>query len=717
MPDLSFLDKQIGVTAPTDTKPKVKQSGLGFLDNMIQPKTVQAESQPTQASAPIAQQTFEAPPAPVVTGEDGWKTAKSDPTFWDIVKNPGKALIDGAVESAKMLKEPLETTAKGINKNFILPVLTVIEDAGDAIGIKNDHKAKAELKYINKELEEYYKKNGYKKGDITPTDVQSFALETLMPALKTKTAVAALEAGLNTIRGVSERGETGTAKDLATDAGVGAIAGAVGKAVFDKAASIIKDKWGDGVLSVVQKFGERKGLTNEEISKMLDGVPKDKQALALANMLGEAAHGVMKQAVNSSDDAAFEMLKRVRARVHNLDAAADVENASKYMSVAKQNYGDMVEKLKDLDIGVNTGDAFKGIDLHKVEGWKASAVYQDLEKLKNRIDKDPIMSVPEVLAMKQRVNDMAETAVGGDRAILAKLNHSIDNLLENSDNLPGEVSSVIKAANTDYRKAAQNLDLADTVTKAKDEKGVINYDVLAKKLEEKGFDTKEAKATSELLDEYNKKFGNDYRVFNPAKGTNPDTGWLGFISAVLGYAKSHLYRIGEGGNNIAMQKLILKDLKDSKTPFTMANKIISNPNVSDDIRNNFIGMLKDIDKADLTSYDINALKGVTTDLSKTARQLDLKVRGAEVTINKKKANYDLLSAKVSQLEKTNSQNLANWQNKLQVAKKELSIAQGKYNELKTQFDDLGVAIENIEGFKAQPAATTRPAVTKLQGDN
>lgn len=711
MSDLSFLDSQVGAIAPTEAKPKVKQNDLSFLDSVIQSKPMQEPAQP------IAQQVFKAPPAPVVTGEAKQSSAKTMPTFWDVISNPGKTLVDGAIESAKMLAEPVGLTFKGINKNFVLPLLTVIEDAADAVGIKNDHKAKAELKRLNKELEEFYKKNGYKDGEITPTDVQSFALETLMPTLKTKTAIVALEAGLNTLRGVSARGETGTAKDLATDASVGAIAGVVGKTVFDKAASIIKDKWGDGVLSVVQQFGERKGLTNEEVSKMLEGVPKDKQALVLANMLGEAAHGVMKQSVNSSDDAAFEMLKRVRARVHNLDTAADVENASKYMSVAKQNYGDMVEKLKDLNIGVNTGDAFKGIDLYKVEGWKTSAVYQDLEKLKNRIDKDPIMSVPEVLAMKQRVNDMAETAVGGDRAILAKLNHSIDSLLENADNLPSEVSTIIKAANVDYRKAAQNLDLADTVTKAKDEKGVINYDALAKKLEEKGFDTNEAKVTSELLNEYNKKFGNDYRVFNPAKGTNPDNGWLGFISAVFGYAKSHLYRFGEGGNNIAMQKLILKDLKNSKTPFTMASKISANPNVSDEIRNNFISMLKDIDKADLTSYDINALKKVTTDLSKTARQLDLKIRGAEIAINKKQARYDLLAAKVSQLEKIGSQDLAIWQNKMQVAKKELSVAQGKYNELKTQFDDLGVAIENIESFKAQPAATTKPAVTKLQGDN
>lgn len=651
------------------------------------------------------------PPSPEVANWEDYlkpKESEDDGVLATIGKGASKA--NKFVNEAwnQTLGPLVDPTAQGFRKNFILPAEVAIEDAAEALGIKNDHLAKAELKRVTEQLRKW---EHAKEGDFTATDLQGFLFELGLPALKSKKAIAAVEAGLNTLRGISNRGDTTSATSVGFDAGIGAIGGVLGKVGYDKFSNYIKDRWGNEVLSAVQTFAQRKGLSEEVLQKWLEGVPKEQQALTLANRLGEIAHGIMHEASRRSDDASAELLKRVQQRVANVEKVANVGTATEHMNVAKNNYANMIDAVRQANIGINLQGLFKDIHLEKIDGWKNNPITSRLINFEERLAKEPVVNLSEALTLKQDINALAGRALPSEQAVLTWLNKELDKAIEMPGNLPQEFSTLIKTANKDYNKAAQNVELANMIENAKNIHGQIDYGKLAKAIEDKGLTSYEAGATRGILREYEKKFGNDSTFLEKAKGTSPETSALGVLGYLIRVLKPIVYRWGEGGNDLAMQRLILKDLKSSKTPFHMAATVATNQKLPSQVRQEFIQVLQEAKAADLTNYDIKILKGVEPKLVKQTRELNLKVRGAELTVDKKAKAVSSLQERIAKIQKTGG-DASNLQANLKIANKELGLAKAKYDNLKTEFDELGTAIENIKGFDKTPKADDLPLVYK-----
>ena len=728
MADLDFMK---GIIA----QPQKKQAdnSLSFMQGVISAPASQPVAQPTVSPMP----SQPAPPAPLTPEWDSYYNTQSEPGLLD----KANKFVNKAADQLLPMRE-IEETKRNLRRNFILPISVALEDAAEYVGLENDHRAQAELKRVNEQIKKQAveissarinslrndlkglqpnspevvaltaKIKQLESGEgFTAADAQGFIAELGLPALKTKKAIAGVEAALNTVRGIANRGETGSGKELALDAAIGAGSAIAGKLLWDKSAQIIKDKFGSNVLSTVQKFAERKGINKDELELWLKGVPKEKQAYVLANRLGEAAEGIMKKAALNSDDAATEMLRRSQQRVKNIEAKADIGKAEEHMAVVTKNYQDMLAKVDGLDIGLDTKGLFEGIRLSKVEGWQSNPVMNKLITLKDRVDADPVMNLSEAMTLKQSLNALAGKALPDERALLTKVRNRLDEVIDRPGNLPEEVSAMIKQANKDYNIASQNRDLASIVDKSKDGKGIINYKTLETKIREEGLDTYEAKAVTNMLKEYEKKFSNDYKVFIPTAGTNPSNGWWGLMSAAIGMAKSTFYRIGESGNNIAMQKLITKDLKNSKTPYHFAATVATNHRLPNEVRSQFLEMLQAVNKADITAYDMNMLKQIEPTLAKGARALDLQVRRAEIAVDRRTSALKDIQAKAAVL-RQHSGNEKALEDKIAIAKKELGLAKAKYDTVKNEFDKLNVTVDNIKGFNNRPAADDLPEVYK-----
>ena len=398
------------------------------------------------------------------------------------------------------------------------------------------------------------------------------------------------------------------------------------------------------VNSAVKKYAKRKGVSDSKLAEILNGVPEDKQALRIANYLGEESAGILKQAIKDSDDLKLSMNRQIKTRVKDIEAVADVKSIEAYDEVAKQGFTDMVDKVSSMNIGVDASDVTKGIDTTKILGGKDDALKAKIVNLEQIIAEKPTQQLSDLLNIQQEINAlMDKTSSGTGKYILKQLKTNLGDTIDKAT--PAELSGVIKTAKTNFAAAKQNITLAKTIESSKDANGVINYNQLKTKLaDDPTLNTYETKATINILEQFDKKFNSDYKVFGASAGTSTDGGVLGAVGAVLGPIKRLLFRWGEYGNNVAMQKQISTALASSKTPMEFASKIVRNKATPEEVRQVFLNKLAQLNKADLSALEVKELKVINTDLANKVKKAELVVRGKQQAVAK--ADYRLEKLKI-----------------------------------------------------------------------
>ena len=667
----------VEVTAPKDDGRDNDQ--LGWLDDLIAndtkvQKTPETSSTPTEVN--LNGET-EAPPPP---GGYVDSSGKANPETWDayyarkknsepeskeeegalnfiakhskkVLKAAEEAVMD--VVSGNALAGQVQTALDLVNAKVAYPLAIMFEDFAKSVGLTDSDFYKKDLENVMKRLDKVDKSLGvvgHNKYFEVNTKTALNAVDLLVPVMKSKAAAAAVEGFSNILRGITDRaGENAkqtdetkkkdilTTGDVAKDAAIGAVMGV--------AASKIGDWLGahghPDIDPKVLKFFIRKGYTEQQARSAMSGIPYESQAYRAAMMTEEAGQGVLGRAMAQSDDMANKGLLKAKHRAQDVYKVADTENVEAMEQVAKDNFSRMKETVKDKNIPVDTTDIFKGIDIQTTDIQLLSNVEKQLLSFKQRLANDSSRNLDEVLTFRETLNKLNDTATPYEKKLIKQVKTNLDDVV---DKLDDDVYGLVKQANNDYRVAMQNKELATAVKNATNEHGIIDYKKLKTTIEESGISTEQAKATTELLESYAKKFGND-KVFVPQTGSKNWRSVMSLLGAISSEAQRRVIKWGEFGNNVAMQEMIIKYLKSSDTPAVTSSKIVTDYKMPSQVLEEFNNTLeKAVTKLDglntggvvRNSTELNQLRGQlqvarneTPKLQRKLTQVENRLRGYE----------------------------------------------------------------------------------------
>ncbi len=354
------------------------------------------------------------------------------------------------------------------------------------------------------------------------------------------------------------------------------------------------------IKSAVKEYAKRKGITDTELKDMLSGIPIEKQAETVANYTKESGTGLFRQVLKESDDRITEFHRRAQRRVKDIEKVAGTGNVKELDDVASKNFGEMVEEVRNMNVMVDTKNALNGIDTSTILGGKDDAAKNMLESMDEILTANQNQNLSDLLLIREELNAALRTAKGTSKHILGKAKSNLDGLIKQGT--PSEINKLVKTTVSDYANAKQNLKMSEIIESSKNIDGIINYKTLGDKLAKEGdIDTYQSKAVVNILEQFDKKFNNDYRVLGGTSGDDTKEGLLGLHSEIISPLKSLFIRWGEYGNNIAMQKLIAKSLDSSKTPYSFASKIRGDKTVPREIREIFNENMKASRKANSKS--------------------------------------------------------------------------------------------------------------------
>lgn len=667
----------VEVTAPKEEGGDDDQ--LGWLDDLIASdtkvqKTPETNTTPTEVN--LNGET-EAPPPP---GGYVDSSGKANPETWDayyarkknsepeskeeegvlnflakhskkVLKAAEEAVMD--VVSGNAIAQQAQTALDLFNAKVGYPLAIMFENFANDLGLTDSHFYEKDLENVMKRLHKVDKSlgvvanNGYFNVN---TKTAMDAIDLVIPVMKSKAAVAAVEGFSNMLRGITNRADYNsrqedetkkkpvyTTGDLALDAAEGAVIGVAAAKVAD----MLGMRGHPDIDPKVLKFFIRKGYTEQQARSAMHGIPYESQAYNAAMMTEEAGQGVLVRAMNQSDDMANKGLLKAKHRAQDVYKVADAENVEAMEQVAKDNFSRMKETVKDKNIPVDTTDIFKGIDIQTTDIQLLSNVEKQLLGFKQRLANDSSRNLDEVLTFRETLNKLNDTATPYEKKLIKQVKTNLDDVV---DKLDDDVYGLVKQANNDYRVAMQNKELVTAVKNATNEHGVIDYKKLKTTIEESGISTEQAKATTELLESYVKKFGND-KVFVPQTGSK---NWRS-ITSLLGAISSEIQRLvikwGEFGNNVAMQERIIKYLKSSDTPAVTSSKIVTDYKMPSQVLEEFNNTLeKAVTKLDglntggvvRNSTELNQLRGQlqvarneTPKLQRKLTQVENRLRGYE----------------------------------------------------------------------------------------
>ena len=690
----------VEVTASKDDD----DSQLGWLDELIanDTKVQQTKDIAKPAEVNLNGET-EAPPPP---GGYVDSSGKANPETWDayyarkknsepeskeeegalnFIAKHSKKVLKAAEEAVKdvvsgnALAQQAQTALDLFNAKVGYPLATIFENFANSVGLTDSDFYKKDLENVMKRLDKVDKSLGVvgnNKYFEVNTKTAMNAIDLLIPVMKSKAAAAAVEGFSNILRGITDRaGENAkqtdetkkkdilTTGDVAKDAAIGAVIGV--------AASKIGDWLGahgnPDIDPKVLQFFIRKGYTEQQARSAMASIPYEQQAYRAAMMTEEAGQGVLGRAMRQSDDMANTGLLKAKHRAQDVYKVADTENVEAIEQVAKDNFSRMKETIKDKNIQVDTADIFKGVDIQTTDVQLLSNVEKQLLGFKKRLADENYRNLDEVLTFRETLNKLSDTATPYEKKLIHQIKSNLDDVV---DNLDDDVYGLVKQANSDYKVAMQNKELSQAVKSATNEHGVIDYKKLKETIQEAGLNTEQARATSELLENYAKKFGND-TMFVPQKGSEnwrSIMGWLGFIASE---AQRRVIRWGEFGNNVAMQDRIIKYLKSSDTPAVTSSKIVTDYKMPSQVLEEFnntlekaVVKLNDLDSGMVirNTSEVNQLRGQlqvarneTPKLQRKLTQVENRLRGYEnqlSNINSKINKFNTIENLTTEQKKT-----------------------------------------------------------------
>jgi hypothetical protein len=384
----------------------------------------------------------------------------------------------------------------------------------------------------------------------------------------------------------------------------------VGKAALDPIKS-----WVTGISTPANLAAKKVGLTAQETKEFLKDVPKEDQTRVLAEAYPDLL-GNLKQAVGDSDQIKIIVSDMIQHRTNEINKATQKGDFGRVKLEAEHMYGTMKETLESAtDIKVNMDGLSEGLSFAKKIGGDETAISK-IKGFENQIKDNPNMTLSDAIDLREGINDLIRKSKGKAKKTYKTL---LDNLDEKiTKGVPAEYKKFVDESVLTYRNMKQQQELIEIIRKSSKfrgeggvgEKGAVDYNKVKRLIAKEGLNSPETKATLEVVETFQKKFGNDYEVFGITKSTGvaEHESALGFWGNVGSFLKRHLWRVGEYGQDIKIQKALKESLKDAKTPVDFVWKMNRNKNIPQSIKDALKANLKNIEN--LSKADANRVKAI-----------------------------------------------------------------------------------------------------------
>ena len=359
----------------------------------------------------------------------------------------------------------------GARRDITLPLVKMVDDAANFIGIPLPKEGELKLKIANDLIKQYEDKHPDEL--IHPATMGGFtaAILATAPAGMWNTAIKAA-ASSGVLAGLSELGKSGDYENAAEQSAFGAAFGYITTGAVNKLVDIIDSKFisDKNANKLYNYILNHYGISKEEADKTFqnwskinksDGRTTDKIKAVIDN-LGERGAQAKNEAAASSPSATSQIMKEMNSRKKLIDDLANTDNTigdvaaevQKQANVVKNNYGKLVDKIAKQPI--NT----KGLSeipeaLDEATTGNAKAI-KELLGNEDVTAKDLVDSMP-------IINEMVSKTRGKTKYKWKQLADSVDAKLRES--LDPKLYNQWKEVNRDYARMsnAVNSNIGQTI--------------------------------------------------------------------------------------------------------------------------------------------------------------------------------------------------------------------------------------------------------------
>lgn len=525
--------------------------------------------------------------------------------------------IKKANEQAMFLNEldKGETTYRGMVKP-LSGATNLLTKGIDSIADTELNKSVVDfIKDNEKQIDDYLKNNNIEKGDfINDPSVRGQVLSEVALLAVGLPAKAGLwtATGIEGVVGASS--QAGTAKE--TDFGyrestTGEIlkAGATNAVLTygaGKTFKVIDDIIG-GTDFTVKKMLEEIDVPLEEVTALLKGVPKDKQAEVLAGHYAGRFEGNYKKAIAYSDRLTYKLQQGISERSKAFDEARNLSDFKDLEYNARTMYKTLEDTIKEANIQSDVSDLTDGLG-RLVRFNEDTPLGNEIKALTNKTSDTGIMSGIELLEMRESVNKLLAKFKGKDTKsfeVADTLKKNIDKKIK--DSFPTDASKFVDDTLDKYQVYKEQKNINDIIDANKERvdtasnKSGLAYDYtnISKQLEENGLYTDEGRQALNLIQEMDYKFGSDFNMFkhSKTKGEDERGGVLGFMGAIINEIKVPLAKVvgGEFGQGLKIQSAIKKSIESSNTGAEFILKLSKNKDLSKEVRKSMLTNVGEIE--------------------------------------------------------------------------------------------------------------------------
>lgn len=346
----------------------------------------------------------------------------------------------------------------------------------------------------------------------------------------------------------------------------------------------------DGLSDAARRIVKFVDKPPEEIASVLKDVPKDQQALVLANRYGALTQKMTEDAIQYDKRLQKITIDQINARTQDVkDTLGEAD-----FTVVKDYTDDLFTKMRSMSstVGkeVDATDILGDLKALKFEtGILEEAMDRRIKNMIKQLKNKPNMTLDELLEFRQNINsNLGKTNLPyREKEQWRTLKGNIDNII--SDSFPDQKTFIDDAINQ-YKRTADHEELLDIINKNTTSVGrgegkytAIDWDSAYKELVETQQNNPEMIRAMGIVSEYQKKFGNDKSLLSKIDPDRPDITNV-FIPArvIAWFAKSIPFT--ERRDNYLIEKGIRKAIKASKDRVDFARNIFKSDNTPDNVK-------------------------------------------------------------------------------------------------------------------------------------
>lgn len=405
---------------------------------------------------------------------------------------------EAATKFTEDISGAVEGTARGAAR-FPLGVAYLGNEALDAMDI-------ADKNYVEdyiKTNEEAIKNSGLSGNALLGEILGGFGLSSIVTKGILKVGLA--EAGIETAAGF---GADRTAGEIATGTALAFVGGAAGTALINK----LNEAYPKSIAAKYMQDLDQGRLTEEEFGQLIKGVPKDEQAIILAEG-NQLYQKYFKGAIDKDDRVAAQLGKRLEARKNIVDQFSASEEQ---MNQASKQFGDMRKtiesELPDTFMTTGLSKNIEALDtIYKTDPTPLGTTIRNIVA-----DVGDEMSVSTALDLRENINailrkpKISKNAQGNLQNIKANLDSFIDTSMKDRPDLIKLKDETIG----NYRQVVNDYQLGELIKKNTKNDFAVDWEKLRRDVKKHKLSSTNVDYAKPILKDFERRFINDKKMAN-----------------------------------------------------------------------------------------------------------------------------------------------------------------------------------------------------------